>query len=101
MAALVRSNRRLELLAPVELDVVCFHYNPGISDENELNRMNEEILIRIQESGLAVPSGTRVSGQFAFRIAVTDHRSKKADFKLLTTKVPQLGSALLRENGRL
>lgn len=101
MAALVKRNRRLELLAPVELNVVCFRYNPGLSDENELNRMNEEILIRIQESGLAVPSGTRVSGQFAIRIAVTNHRSKNADFKLLTTKVLHLGSELLKKNGRL
>jgi aromatic-L-amino-acid decarboxylase len=98
MAALIKKNLRLQLLAPVELNVVCFRYNPGLSDESELDRMNEEILIRIQESGLAVPSGTRVSGRFAIRVAVTNHRSTRADFRLLANQVLNLGSDLQEED---
>lgn len=98
MAALIKRNPRLELLAPVELNVVCFRYNPGLSDESEIDRMNEEILIRIQESGVAVPSGTRVSGRFAIRVAVSNHRSTRADFRLLANQVLNLGSDLQEED---
>jgi aromatic-L-amino-acid/L-tryptophan decarboxylase len=101
MAALIKRNPHLQLLAPVELNVVCFRYNPGLSDESEIDRMNEEILIRIQESGVAVPSGTRVSGRFAIRVAVTNHRSTRADFRLLAHQVLKLGSDLQAEDAQL
>jgi aromatic-L-amino-acid decarboxylase len=100
LASLIKKNLGLQLIAPVELNVVCFRYNPGLSDESNLDRMNEEILIRIQESGVAVPSGTRVSGRFAIRVAVTDHKSTKADFKLLVNQVLKLGSELHGEDNR-
>jgi hypothetical protein len=73
---------------------MCFRDNRELSDESELNRMNEELLIRIQETGVAVPSGTRVSGRFAIRVAVTNHRSTRADFRLLVNQVLKLGSDL-------
>ncbi|HET9407326.1 MAG TPA: pyridoxal-dependent decarboxylase [Candidatus Sulfotelmatobacter sp.] len=92
LAALIEKEPHLELLAPVELNVVCFRFNPGGCDEKELDRINEAILIRIQESGVAVPSGTRVSGRFAIRVAVTNHRSRKADFNLLVLHVLKLGA---------
>jgi aromatic-L-amino-acid decarboxylase len=98
LAALIEKEPHLELLAPVELNVVCFRFNRGFSDESELDRINEAILTRIQESGVAVPSGTRLSGRFAIRVAVTNHRSKKADFKLLANQVLRLGSDLQGED---
>jgi len=91
LKTLIERESHLELLAPVELNVVCFRFNPGLDDEAQLNQMNEEIVIRIQESGLAVTSGTRLSGRFAIRVAVTNHRSKKVDFELLTSRVLELG----------
>jgi aromatic-L-amino-acid/L-tryptophan decarboxylase len=97
LAAIIKRSPRLQLLAPVVLNVVCFRYNPGFVDESNLGRMNEEIMIRIQESGVAVPSGTRISGLFAIRVAVTNHRSTRADFRMLTSMVLKLGSDLQGE----
>jgi hypothetical protein len=96
LAALIKKNKSLQLLAPVELNIVCFRHNPGIYGERDLDRMNE-ILIRIQESGVSVPSGTRVSGRFAIRVAVTNHRSTRSDFRLLMDQVLKLGSGLQAE----
>jgi glutamate/tyrosine decarboxylase-like PLP-dependent enzyme len=91
LAALIEKEPHLELLAPVELNVVCFRFNPGSSDDRELDRINEDILIRLQESGVSAPSGTRLSGCFAIRVAVTNHRSRREDFQLLVDSVLQLG----------
>lgn len=97
LGALVEAHPSLELLAPVSLNVVCFRFvAPGLSGE-ELNEVNEEILLRIQESGLAVPSGTSLGGRFAIRVANTNYRSRDEDFDLLVKGVVETGEALLAE----
>src|SRR6185436_11578215 len=83
LAGLVEAHSDLELLAPVPLNVVCFRYAPEGFPAGELNRVNEEILIRVQESGIAVPSGTLLQGRYALRCANVNHRSRRADFDML------------------
>jgi aromatic-L-amino-acid decarboxylase len=73
----------LELLAPVPLNVVCFRYVVPGADDAALNRINQDVLIRVQESGLAVPSSTVLNGRFALRVAITNHRSRREDFDML------------------
>jgi glutamate/tyrosine decarboxylase-like PLP-dependent enzyme len=94
LAALVEASPRLELLAPVALNVVCFRYvAPGVDDE-QLDALNEELLLRLHESGVAVPSGTHVRGRYALRCAITNHRSRREDFALLVSTVERLGAEL-------
>jgi glutamate/tyrosine decarboxylase-like PLP-dependent enzyme len=94
LAELVERHSQLELLAPVPLNVVCFRYvQPGL-DDNRLNALNQELLIRLQESGVAVPSSTTVRGRYALRCAITNHRSRRDDFDLLVRTVVQLGDTL-------
>jgi hypothetical protein len=62
-----------------------------------LNQLNEEILVRVQESGLGVPSGTTIGGVFALRVAITNHRSKSDDFDLLIRAVSEIGEAVFYE----
>jgi glutamate/tyrosine decarboxylase-like PLP-dependent enzyme len=91
---LIAAHPRLELLAPAPLNVVCFRYTaPGL-DDAALNALNEEILLRIQESGLAVPSHTMLGGRFAIRVAITNHRSRREDFDMLARAVVETGDAL-------
>jgi hypothetical protein len=50
------------MLAPVALNVVCFRYvAPDLNDE-QLDALNTELLLRLHESGVAIPSGTNVRG---------------------------------------
>jgi hypothetical protein len=48
-------------------------------------------LLRVQESGVAVPSSTILDGKFAIRVAITNHRSRRADFDALLAAVLELG----------
>ena len=94
LAGLVTKHPLLELLAPAPLNIVCFRVKlPGKSDA-ELNALNREILLRLQESGVAVPSQTTLHGRFAIRVAVTNHRSRREDFNLLVNAVAEHGDAL-------
>jgi hypothetical protein len=67
---------------------------PGL-DAAALNAVNEEILLRVQERGIAVPSSTVLGGQFALRVAITNHRSRLADFDLFVDAVLDIGSQLI------
>jgi len=91
LAARVREHPDLELLADVPLNVVCFRYRGGGLDDAALNALNEEILLRVQESGTAVPSSTVIAGRFALRVAIVNHRSRREDFDALVDAVARFG----------
>lgn len=97
-AKLIEAHPDLELVAPAPLNIVCFRFAPAQAPKSILNRVNEEILIRVQESGLAVPSGTTIGEIFALRVAITNHRSKREDFELLVRMVCEIGWAILPES---
>ena len=94
LAALVTKHPRLELLAPAPLNVVCFRFVVPGADDAALNALNQEILLRIQESGLAIPSHTLLGGKFAIRVAITNHRSRRDDLDMLVRAVVETGTAL-------
>ncbi len=97
VVARVEAHPDLELLAPAPLNVVCFRYAPGGAGAERLDALNEEILLRIQERGIAVPSGTRVGGRYALRIAIVNHRSRLEDLDLLVDAVLQIGAEVVQE----
>lgn len=95
LAGLVQQQPELELMAPVPLNIVCFRYVDHEMDESALNELNCEILMQIQEQGIAVPSSTLLDGKFAIRVAITNHRSRREDFDLLVNKTLEIARACL------
>ena len=92
LSKLVESHPCLELVVPATLNIVCFRYVvPGLGPE-ELDQLNEELLIRLQVSGKALPSHTIVNGRFVIRVAITNHRSEYSDFEALVEEVVCLGA---------
>jgi aromatic-L-amino-acid decarboxylase len=94
LAERIDAHPLLELLAPVALNVVCFRYAPGD------DAVNEEILLRLQETGVAVPSGTKVAGRYAIRCAITNHRTRREDLDALVDAVASIGKAITTAPGR-
>jgi aromatic-L-amino-acid/L-tryptophan decarboxylase len=97
LAALIEAHPELELLAPVPLNIVCFRYAPAGVPDAELNALNEEVLLRVQESGVAVPSGTVLGGRYAMRVAITNQRSRAEDFEMLVEAVIRQGTTVRGE----
>ena len=91
LAAMVGAHASLELLAPVALNIVCFRYVAAGFTEAQLNALNEEVLLRLQESGISVPSSTIIHGRYALRVANVNHRSRREDFELLVRSVLTIG----------
>ena len=94
LGAMVEAEGELELLAPVALNVVCFRYRVPGPGQEAANAVNREILMRVQERGIAVPSSTVLRGAFAIRVANTNHRSRREDFAALVAAVLEEGRAL-------
>ncbi|HLN97948.1 MAG TPA: aminotransferase class I/II-fold pyridoxal phosphate-dependent enzyme [Pyrinomonadaceae bacterium] len=95
LASLIEASADLELLAPVPLNIVCFRFIKRDLAEDHLTELNKEILLRLQESGIAIPTYTTINGKFAIRCSVTNHRSRREDFDLLIDNVITIGKEIL------
>jgi len=80
---------RLELLAPVELNIVCFRYRA-----EEPDAVNEQIVLALQESGIVAPSTTRIDGKVAIRAAIVNHRTSRAEIDALIDGVLTFGNTI-------
>ena len=94
LADLIKRHYELELVAPVCLNVACFRFVVPELSEEKLNRINERIVIELQERGIAVLTGTIIKGKYALRAANTNHRSQREDFKFLVDEIIRLGKEL-------
>jgi aromatic-L-amino-acid decarboxylase len=79
-----------ERLAPVPFSVVCFRYHPaGEDDESALERINAEILARVNRSGDAFLSHTKLDGRYTLRLAIgnikTEERHVRRAWELLSS----------------
>ncbi len=70
---------RAEILAPVVLDIVCFRVRPEGVPEERLDAFQRELLLRVQESGEAMPSNTTIRGVHCMRLALCNHRTTDQD----------------------
>ena len=95
LGELVQARPELELSTPVSLNICCFRFVAPDLTNTALNRINEEIVMDLQESGVAAPSTTKLKGMLAIRVNITNHRSTMADFDLLVNEVVKLGRALI------
>jgi glutamate/tyrosine decarboxylase-like PLP-dependent enzyme len=82
------------LSAPVSLNVVCFRVAPPAMSPEQQDALNKELLLRIQETGLAIPSGSRIAGRYVLRVACSNHRSRWSDFEMLAQGIETLTAAM-------
>ncbi len=90
----VRQSPELELLAPVELNIVCFRYRCPQDREVTADEVNAEIAIRLQEAGVVAPSTTTLNGRVALRAAITNHRTTRTDIDALIDSTLHAGLSL-------
>lgn len=91
LADLVRAHPPLELIAEPEINIVCFRYAPQGQDEERLKEINIEIMLRLQETGVAALSDTTIRGKHCLRAAICNHRTRPEDLTLLVSEATRLG----------
>ena len=89
LEARVRAEPQLELLAPAQLNIVCYRYR-----FRDPNRSNAALAVAIQESGVAAPSTTILGGQLAIRAAIVNHRTQRQDIDALVDITLKLAAGI-------
>jgi glutamate/tyrosine decarboxylase-like PLP-dependent enzyme len=95
LGQLVENHPELELLAPTALNIVNFRFVRAKLDDRALDDLNADILMALQERGIAAPSSTVLNGKFSIRVAICNHRSRREDFDALVAGVLSIGRELL------
>ncbi|MEM6293140.1 MAG: aminotransferase class V-fold PLP-dependent enzyme [Myxococcota bacterium] len=94
LRARVEASDATVLMAPTDLAITCFRCVGAGSDEAD-DRLNEALVVAVQESGVAVPSSGRVRGRAVIRVNITNHRTTTADLDLLFDTILEHRSAML------
>jgi aromatic-L-amino-acid decarboxylase len=94
---LIGSETLLESVAQTTINIVCFRYRPPGLDESALRRLNVEIMLRLQEDGVAAISDTTVHRKHCLRVAINNHRTRRSDLDLLVREIVRLGREIAIE----
>jgi aromatic-L-amino-acid/L-tryptophan decarboxylase len=71
LAARIEASEDFELLAPRSLALLCLRWHPpGEDDEETLDRLNASLMERINDSGAAYLTHTRLGGRYAIRVSI-------------------------------
>ncbi len=91
----IRKAPRLQKLAS-GLSIVCFRYVPAGPrlPEADLDRINQELLLRLQAEGRVFVSNVKVRGRFALRACIINYRTTEADLALLIERTLACGAAV-------
>ncbi len=84
-----------ELTAPRSLSLVNFRFQPdALLDGEELDRMNEEILCRVNRSGIAYLSSCRIQEKFSIRFAIGQRSTRTHDIEKTWEAVQETAKGL-------
>lgn len=67
----MRERSDFEILAPISLNLICFRYKPaGLTDEAELEKLNAALMQRINATGKAFLTHTKLNGKYVIRVVI-------------------------------
>lgn len=67
----IETETDFEILTPVHFNVICFRFKPaGINDDEVLNRLNETLMTKLNESGKLFLTHTKLNGIFVIRFVI-------------------------------
>lgn len=70
LAAKIEAHPDFELLAPLNFNLICFRYCPQGHTEAELNRINEHLIHRLNNSGEVYLTHTKINGRYTLRMVI-------------------------------
>lgn len=78
LAQNITDSADFELLAPVPLATVCFRYKPGqINDQKKLNKINSDLVDRLNSTGKIFLTHTKLNGNFTIRLVIGQTNTEK------------------------
>lgn len=95
LAELIEDEKQLELMAPAPLSIICFRYNPGGMDQQELDELNDRIIEEVESDGRVFLTGTKIDEKTALRVCFINHRTQRSDIEYLRDVVLEIGHEMI------
>ena len=95
LSAMIEAEPDLELVVPTNINIVCFRHKLDGADAAALKAFNAEIMLRLQEEGIACVSDTTVHGEYCLRAAINNHRTRAEDLDVLVHETVRLGRLIV------
>ena len=73
----IESRDDFEMMAPVPFGLVCFRFRPGGQSEAELDRLNQQLLERVNATRRFHLTHTRLEGRYVIRLVVGQRTTKR------------------------
>ena len=88
-------------MAPIELSAVCFRYVGDLSSPfPEADRVNLDILRRINERGRVYLSNATLHSKFCLRVCIVNHRTTDSDIDEVVPEVLAAAKEVLANRAR-
>ncbi len=94
LSSWIEDENEFEIMAPTPFSTVCFRFNPKGKSEQELNKLNEELLEKINQSGKIFLSHTKLNGKFTIRLTIGSIRHEKRHIEEAWILIKSLSSQL-------
>ncbi|MGE5340582.1 MAG: pyridoxal phosphate-dependent decarboxylase family protein [Candidatus Omnitrophota bacterium] len=94
-ASEIDASENFERLAPTPFSVVCFRYKPkGISDTETLNRLNQELMETLNDSGALYLTHTKLNGIFTLRLVIGQTHQEKRHIDAAWQRIQETAARL-------
>ena len=90
LAGRIKDSESFHLAAPTSLNIVCFQAEVPAGAGIDSDDLNREIVMRMQERGIAVPSSAEIDGRLCIRVAITNHRTRREDLEIFLAAIEEI-----------
>jgi glutamate/tyrosine decarboxylase-like PLP-dependent enzyme len=90
--SLLRESGDFEISSPASLGIVCFRCVRQSLDESALEALNQQVLARLNATGYAFVSSTRLRGSFVLRLCILSHLTREEDVAGVVERMRELAA---------
>ena len=95
LAACIDAAADFELLAPRSLALLCLRWHPPwCDDEDELDRLNATLMERVNDTGKAYLTHTRLGGRYTIRVSIGQTNTEARHVDALWQQLQEQAAAL-------
>ncbi len=95
----IRKDKDFELLAPVDLNLVCFRLNPQGSslEPDAVNELNKNLMDALNKTGKLFLTHTKLNGQFTLRMSIGGVWTEKRHIEDAWKRIKETSAQLTRK----
>jgi aromatic-L-amino-acid decarboxylase len=92
----IEEDERFELLAPVNLSLVCFRLKPKDIPESKLDNLNRQLLKSINRTGETFLTHTKLKSKYAIRFCIGQRTTKEKHVKRIWKLILEKSEKILK-----